>query len=120
MLWVHDRSQFSTAPSGAPLSAHGVAISPTTIEIIWLPPLAVDINGDIEFYIVEVREITVTGQLMTFHAVEDHIFVAPVHPGYDYQCRVAAFTISDGPFTDSFIVNPQELGKDLLILLKVM
>ena len=113
---MHVRSQFSTAPSGAPLSAHGVAISPTTIEIIWLPPLAVDINGDIEFYIVEVREITVTGQLMTFHAVEDHIFVAPVHPGYDYQCRVAAFTISNGPFTDSFIVNPQELGKDLLIL----
>lgn len=55
-------------------------------------------------------EITVTGEFRTFHAVENHIFVAPVHPGYDYQCRVAAFTISEGPFTDYFVVTPQELG----------
>ena len=84
-------------------------MSPTIIDIIWLPPRAIDINGDIDFYIVEVTEI-ITGVFMTFHAIEDHIFVGPVRPGYAYQCRVAAFTIGQGPFTDYFIVTSQELG----------
>ena len=47
---------------------------------------------------------------MNYHAVEDHIFVGPVRPGYAYRCRVAAFTVGQGPFTDYFIVTSQELG----------
>ena len=46
---------------------------------------------------------------MVYHAVEDHIF-APARPGYAYRCRVAAFTVDQGPFTDYFIVTSQELG----------
>lgn len=97
-----------SVPSSAPLSPYGVALSPTIIDIIWLPPRAVDINGQIDFYIVEVTEIA-TGQLSIFHAVEDHIIV-PVRTGYAYQCRVAAHTVDQGPFTDYFIVRSLELG----------
>ena len=97
------------APSGPPRSPYGVAESPYIIDIIWLPPAAIDINGDIEFYIVEAMEL-VTGRNLTFHAVEDHIFVGPVSPGYVYRCRIAAFTVGQGPFTDYFLVMSQELG----------
>ena len=96
-------------PASAPLSPYGIAVSPYLIDLFWQPPRAIDINGDIDFYIVEVTEI-VTGQFSVFHAVEDFINVGPVRPGYAYQCRVAAFTIGQGPFTDYFIVTSQELG----------
>ena len=95
-------------PISAPLSPYSVAKSPTIVDIVWLPPRAIDINGQIDFYIVELTEI-VTGQLMIFHAVEDHIIV-PVRTGYAYRCRVAAHTVDQGPFTDYFIVRSQELG----------
>ena len=99
---------FLPAPSGPPQSPYGVAESPYLIDVIWLPPRPIDINGDIDFYIVEAIEI-VTNRFLTYHAVEDHIFV-PVSPGYAYRCRIAAFTIGQGPFTDYFIVTAQELG----------
>lgn len=101
-------SFFPPVPSRAPQSPRGNAISPILIDIIWEPPPAIDINGEIDFYIVEATEI-ITGQFMTYHAVEDHIF-APASPGYAYRCRVAAFTVGQGPFTDYFIVTSQELG----------
>ena len=113
MSWIHSVVQCISisipVPTGPPLSPYGVAISPTLIDIIWLPPRAIDINGQIDFYIVETTEL-VTGIFQNFHAVEDHIFVGPVRPGYAYSCRVAAFTIGQGPFTDYFIVISQELG----------
>ena len=95
-------------PSRAPQSPYGVAISPYLVNITWLPPPAIDINGEIDFYIVEATEL-ISGQFMTYHAVEDHIFT-PARPGYAYRCRVAAFTVDQGPFTDYFIVTSQELG----------
>ena len=99
----------SPVPSRAPQSPYGVALSPFLIDIIWLPPPAIHINGEIDFYIVEAIEI-ITNRFLTYHAVENHIFVGPVRPGYPYRCRVAAFTVGQGPFTDYFIVTSQELG----------
>ena len=104
----------SPVPTRAPQSPYGVAISPYLVDIIWLPPPAIDINGEIDFYIVEATEL-ISGQFMTYHAVEDHIF-APARPGYAYRCRVAAFTVGQGPFTDYFIVTSQELGIPVKIL----
>ena len=102
----------SPVPSRAPQSPYGVALSPFLIDIIWLPPPAIHINGEIDFYIVEAIEI-ITNRFLTYHAVEDHIFVGPVRPGYAYRCRVAAFTVGQGPFTNYFIVTSQELGMSM-------
>ena len=69
-----------------------------------------DINGEIEYYVVEVEEVH-TGQMWIFHAVETHINVGPLHPYYVYRCRVAAFTVGLGPFSGYFDVYSGESGK---------
>ena len=104
-----------SAPSGAPQLPSGRAISPYLIDIMWSPPPEVDINGVIEFYLVEVVEV-LTGRMWTLHAVEEHIIVGPLNAGYAYTCHIAAFTIGQGPFTNYFIVHSQELGMIILIL----
>lgn len=80
---------------------------------MWSPPPAIDINGVVDFYLVEVVEI-LTGRMWTLHAVEHHIIVGPLRAGYAYRCHVAAFTVGQGPFTNYFIVYSQELGKNKL------
>ena len=75
-----------------------------------LPPPAIDINGEFKFYIVEAIEIN-TGQFMIYYALEDHLIIGAVHPGYSYRCRVALVNIIDrGPFTDYFVVTAASLG----------
>ena len=77
---------------------------------MWSPPPAIDINGVVDFYLVEIFEV-LTGRMFTLHAVEQHIIVGPLHPGYAYRCHVSAFTIGQGPFSNFFIVYSQELGR---------
>ena len=80
---------------------------------MWSPPPAIDVNGVVDFYLVEVIEVS-TGAIWTIHAVNEHIIVGPLHAGYAYRCHIAAFTIGQGPFTSYFIVHSQELGMSIL------
>ena len=107
---------FSPVPSSAPQLSYGVAVSPICLNITWLPPPVIDINGVIKYYNIEVTENT-TGQVTTYNATDDHIIIGPVLPGNAYHCRVAAFTTGLGPFTDYFIVTSQEYGINMLLLL---
>lgn len=98
-----------TAPVAAPQSPSGSAQSPSVITLEWDPPPEIDINGEIEYYVVEVEEVY-TGRTWTFHAVDVHINVASLHAYYVYKCRVAAFTIEQGPFTSYYNVYSGEKG----------
>ena len=69
-----------------------------------------DINGDIEYYVVEVEEVY-TGRMWTFHAVDVHINIASLHAYYVYRCRISAFTIALGPFTSYYNVYSGEKGQ---------
>lgn len=100
----------SAVPTAMPRTPSGIAISPTLITLNWIPPPAIDINGLIRFYLVEVTEV-VTGRFFTFHAVETFINIGPLNAGYVYRCRVAAYTIALGPFTDFFYVRSMETRK---------
>ena len=101
--------KFSAVPSSAPQLSYGVAVSPIQLNITWLPPPVIDINGVIKHYNIEVTE-NITGQVTTYNVTDDHIIIGPVLPGNAYCCRVAAFTIGLGLFTDYFIVTSQEIG----------
>ena len=100
-----------TVPMAAPRSPSGTAVSTTLITLTWTPPPAIDINGEIRFYLVEVTEV-ITGRMFTFHAVDTFINIGPLHAGHLYSCRVAAFTIALGPFTSRFTVRSVETGKN--------
>jgi hypothetical protein len=82
---------------------------------MWSPPIAIDINGVVDFYLVEVFEVF-TGRRFTLHAVELHIIAGPLNAGYAYRCRVSAFTVGQGPFTNYFIVYSQELGRYIALV----
>ena len=100
---------FPSAPSAAPQSSTGTALSPSAITLEWDLPPAVDINGEIEYYVVEVEEVY-TGRMWTFHAVDVHINIGSLHAYYVYKCRVAAFTVEQGPFTDYYDIYSGEKG----------
>ena len=61
---------------------------------------------------VEVEEVY-TGQMWTFHAVDLHINIGPLHPYYVYECRVSAYTVEQGPFTAYIEVYSGERGMQI-------
>lgn len=98
------------APTAAPQSPTGEAVTSTTITLEWDPPPDIDINGEIEFYVVEVEEVY-TEREWTFHAVDDFINIGSLIAYNPYRCKIAAYTIELGPYTDYFVVYSGEVGK---------
>ena len=99
-----------TAPSSPPLAPIGTAQSPTLVTLSWSPPPRIDINGDLQFYVVTMTEME-TGRPWRFHAVDAFIIIGALHPYYNYGSQVAAHTVvGGGPFTDVFYVRTLETG----------
>ena len=80
------------------------------MTLSWSPPPRIDINGDLQFYVVTMTEME-TGRPWRFHAVDASITIAALHPYYTYASQVAAHTaIGGGPFTNAFYVQTLETG----------
>ena len=77
---------------------------------MWSPPPPLDVNGLLRYYIVEVTE-RYTSRSWTFFAVDDDIHIGSLHPYYYYDCVVAAYTISAGPFSQTVSVLTDQDGK---------
>ncbi len=101
---------FLIVPSAAPQNPTGLAINSTHLSIVWSPPPAEHINGIIDQYVIEVREV-VTNNTWVFYSIITEVSVGPLHPFYEYMCRVSASTIGQGPYTTSFSVISGEAGK---------
>ena len=101
-----------TVPSAPPQHLTGVAESSTVISLSWFPPPSIDINGNLEYYLVTVAE-TETGQHWTFHAVKPDIIIGSLHPHYHYYCRVSAYTVGLGPLSAAVDVQTEEEGKEV-------
>ena len=101
------------APSAPPQGFTGSNQSSTAIFLSWTLPPAIDINGVIQYYTVQLDEVW-TGRTLTFHPVSHNISVRVLHPYYVYHCRVAAFTVALGPFTSNLQIVTGEDGKQHL------
>jgi hypothetical protein len=102
--------QFMTienAPSAPPQNLIGSAQSDTIIDLTWTRPPAVDINGVIRFYSILVEE-SETGRSWSFTHIEPEISIGSLHPYYNYECRVAAFTVGLGPNSNSTLIQTNE------------
>ena len=97
------------APSAPPQGFSGSNQSSTAIFLSWSPPPAIDINGVINYYTVELDEVW-TGRSLEFHPTSMNISITALHPYYVYQCRVAAFTVALGPFTSNLQIVTGEDG----------
>ena len=74
---------------------------------MWFPPPAIQINGIIMKYVVNVTERE-TNQTWTFISFAQYIIVGFLHPHYHYECRVAAFTIAEGTLSSVVTVQTEQ------------
>lgn len=96
-------------PTGSPVSVKVASISSSSIRISWQAPLLELQNGDITSYHINVLELE-TGVVMSFTTVPtDSIYVVnSLHPFYNYNCSVAAYTIGLGPVDFSVVLTLPE------------
>ena len=75
-----------------------MAISSVSIRLTWASPLPEDLNGVLVSYRVIVMEVE-TGEVFQQTTAFDtnSLVVSSLHPYYNYNCSVAAFTVAFGP-----------------------
>ena len=97
-------------PSAPPQFLHGVAQSSSVVTFTWSPPPAIDTNGIIQYYTVRVSERE-TGRFFSYFAIDSDITLDDLHPFFNYECTVAAYTTTNGPFSDIISVQTEEAGQ---------
>ena len=98
-----------SVPTGPPLNIMAIPINSKSILLSWEAPRMDLQNGIIRAYNVRVLELE-TGQEQSFSlsGVDTFQIINSLHPFYDYNCSVAAFTIARGPIGFTVIRTPQE------------
>ena len=97
------------ASSGPPQNITGTAISATLVSLQWGIPVAIDINGVIAKYAVNIVEVY-TGQSYSLFTENMHVNVGPLHPYYIYECSIAAYTVATGVYSSPINVTTLEAG----------
>ena len=95
---------FFPAPSSPPDNLSLSILDPSAIELTWLPPQEEARNGIIRHYRIQLWEaVSTDAPLSLLKEVQVESFPAifsSLHPFYHYEVRMAAFTVSLGPFSD--------------------
>ena len=80
------------------------------MTLSWNPPGTSQQNGVIRSYIVIVKEEE-TGRSFSVNSTNTELSIGNLHPFYTYHFTVAAVTISQGPFTNVYVLQTLEDGK---------
>ena len=75
-----------------------------TIQLTWDPPPLYQQNGIITSYLINVTERE-TGMVFTRSTTDFRTVFTNLHPDYVYECRVAAITVAQGPYTLTFAIR---------------
>ena len=89
---------FFIVPSGPPQNVSGFVISSTKIQLSWEPPVSELQNGPMQSYTITVFE-TNTNLTTQEHRdfLHSTITLTRLHPNYQYDLSVAAYTVGLGP-----------------------
>ena len=98
-----------TAPSSSPKNVSVITVTSTTIKLSWLSPPSNSHNGIIRSYVVTLQE-TNTGTTLYYNVTDTEITVSSLHPYYSYECRIAAVTVSTGPFSTALTIITKQGG----------
>ena len=98
------------APISPPEELNVTAVTSTTVSLTWLPPPLFLRNGVIREYKINLTEVD-TGRELVFYSSTTDITIPALHPSYTYFCRVSAFTVDYGPYTESFLFTTLEDGE---------
>lgn len=80
-----------------------------SFSLSWDPPNFDDQNGIIYYYVIQVIEIEANTTLV-YTANTTFFFLSSLHPAYTYYCKIAAYTVSLGPFSTQINVTTKEDG----------
>lgn len=99
-----------SAPSAAPQNLSGISTSSRSIYLTWNQPDIFSQNGIIREYYVNVTDLQ-TGEVLHYTSRLPEIELTNLHPYYDYEVKVSAYTVAIGPFSESIIVRTMEDGR---------
>ena len=85
-----------------------MVLSHDELQIIWDPPPDNLINGLIEYYVINITVLNTSENHIYFSNITFIEFKA--HAYYTYNARVAAATVSVGPFTQDISVTTPQNG----------
>ena len=103
-----------SAPSQPPRNLQRVPLNSTTLRLSWQPPSSQYQNGLIREYRINITE-NETGRNFQLTSTHTFIIIPHLHPYYQYNCSVAAYTISLGPFSSVIAVNMPENGNNYVL-----
>lgn len=99
------------APTGPPQSITADVLNATSVDFSWNAPLAEHQNGIVQSYTIIVLELE-TNSTKEIHQnyLYNSIVIHSLHPYYNYQFSVAAYTVALGPYGNTVALTDQ-LGK---------
>ena len=96
---------FLSAPAAPPTSIEvHTLINSTSTFLSWRPPLTQYRNGIIRRYHVEIVTVNTTVEL-NYTTEDPYLFISDLEQCVQYTCRVAAFTVDIGPFSELYIIQ---------------
>ena len=98
---THTDTSTHTAP-GPPQNLAVSVLGPNSLQLSWEAPPANQQRGEITSYIISVCELD-TEVCLEYNTpgANYRYTLTSLHPYYEYECKVAAFTISLGDFSPS-------------------
>ena len=99
------------APTATPTELEAYQLNSTSVFLSWKPPLIEYQNGIIRGYYVELNSTDNAESPYTLSTQDQHLLLDSLQPDTVYICRVAAYTVGRGPFSEPLtIVLDSESG----------
>lgn len=93
-------------PSASPQNLQVNVVNSTFASVSWIPPSIDQQNGIITHYTVILYNDE-TGYTLSFNTTEVFLQLNNLHAFYNYECSVAAVTVSTGPTTSVLFETPE-------------
>ena len=104
---------YHIAPTAAPINLEAYQLNSASAFLSWSPhdPLVQYQNGIIQGYYIyvelnstdeaELSEVNSTETMFDYTTEDQYLLMDNLHPFAVYTCRVAAYTVERGPFSES-------------------
>ncbi len=100
------------APASSPEGVQLSAVSSSSFLLSWSAPPAVNHNGVIHNYTINITEEN-TGRQFQLTSSTISQRVESLHPYYNYTCVVSAVTVAAGPYSELVTTTTLQDGKNV-------
>jgi hypothetical protein len=110
-IFSRDLFFYVIAPSSPPEELNVTAVSSSSLSLTWSPPSVDTRNGIIREYRINITELD-TGRELVLYSTTMSLIATSLHPYYAYICRISAFTVGYGPYSQGVQITTPEDGKE--------